>query len=412
MCTPNFRELQFFLSLLQTKLMSFKTPIICVSGTVGSGPYILTDSKRENYLTIGTSQVVPPSLPQEWSKFYAVQWTQVLRPLYQVSTNWMMQDGILLAQQLDSLGRVKEKYSLIIYEDQVFAIQESNQNIFTSQLFCDGRIQVNEQFVDQVLKIGTPYQFFAWDWTTEKSMSVCISNPQDPTCAAFVRSYCSQNYNTYPCQNFCKTLAEGGNFDCDQVADEYCAVPEHTQENNCGCFLTEQYYKNYFDDLQKEIGVPYPGIRECFYTPCASGKHRNHTLWNGTCPPMTLCVQNITFNNNGHIETIIVDQSQDCGQAPDFKYTCTDGKCVEVEEGRGAFNTSNCDGVCADALQYSCIDGKCQSVAEGTGDYDNSLCDDKCGKFPVWGYLLIAIGIVALLSLLFGMLYRRKKVKI
>jgi len=383
-----------------------KRPTLCDAGVLRPGPFTLTNLRRTQYVTVGDSVGVNAT----GDKIFQVQW-QAGIDFFKPEIQWIETDRLRIEEK-----RGQGHFELTVDNGTVFALYflPGQNNAYASHLLCDGKIKVETEsgpfFVEENFSATTVetegYRFSAWPVAKEGQIIQCLDSPGSAFCQDLVTSLCSEEYNTSLCQEFCKL---GGDYNCDQAAEIYCQEGDHHKEENCGCFLSETFYGNFFSDLLAKFGYIYPPKPECSYPPCVFGKRRNDNKFNYDCPDVNICYQNLVVNNEGHIGNLTPIQTINCTSgepmAPEYKYQCQAGTCVEVQEGLGTYKTADCDNKCQG---YACVQGKCVPSSEGRFD---STCDYSCevkwwDKIPIWGYIL---GGVLLLSIFAGVFRGKTK---
>lgn len=193
----------------------------------------------------------------------------------------------------------------------------------------------------------------------------------------------------------CRIFCGEKNINCDDRYTSYCASLTSKEALNkensemCGCFMGNQFYKGYFDEINKRYQFPVttPPNHVCYFDFCASSniKPYNEKQNPTRCPDILTCFQNVNveFNAGGNVRTgdIIIRQDAKCGQIntkcsiqadcskiPNSK--CTEGICKggtqpsppEVPQPIECKNGSEC-------LNGKCINGKCIYEPENKINY-------------------------------------------
>jgi hypothetical protein len=212
----------------------------------------------------------------------------------------------------------------------------------------------------------------------------CEDNPQDPNCFSWcnngelesnlckeiIGNFCQgENLKTTTCRLYCSNIT--GN--CDDPLSKYCKSlgTNAIKEPICGCFMGTPFYDTFFKSLSNEgLTVSYP-IPDCFYPKCANSSIKTHTWYTlqeekkNTCPNVNSCINQITINVDGSIDTKEFKIEQ--------KNTCNWG-----------LRPSDCEyNERIDSKANTCV--KCPDISLPTVDKKTCVCpnnqilkDDKC----------------------------------
>ncbi len=144
--------------------------------------------------------------------------------------------------------------------------------------------------------------------------------------------------------NLCREYCNRKETNCDAAIAGYCgSLPPNealNKENSelCGCFMGNQFYKGYFDEIQKRYKFPLgtPPDHTCYFPYCSSSNTKPYFYkQNPTrCPDVFNCFQSvdITFNTNGTISTgdININQTANCNKLVQKKCT-TETDCASIK---------------------------------------------------------------------------------
>lgn len=269
----------------------------------------------------------------------------------------------------------------------------------------------------------------------------CETNPEKDGCGLLkleapelykdiINNHCKDDKLT---KNICKTYCTEKNTNCDQRIQEYCRKlgPKDAlkRENSelCGCFMGNDFYKGYFDEIRKRYNFPItaPPSHVCYFDYCSTSNIKPYfEKQNPTrCPDVLSCFQNanVTINANGQVETgdIIINQSQVCQQAVQRKCKvqedcktvpgsiCTQGICKRTDQTppqpgppippQGTSCKTDKD--CTSHSSY-CVDSKCKKLDNVQCFTNNqcppsSLCENgKCIVKPQWNTPIIIISVI------------------
>ena len=127
--------------------------------------------------------------------------------------------------------------------------------------------------------------------------------------------------NTEQCQTWCKQKG----VDCDSRLKGYCKDIRGQKLDNsniCGCFLPDDFYKNYFESLTKKIAIP-PNMKEvppsCYFTSCSTQdlKPYNEKQDGLKCPNVQSCIQDVEYTNTGTVTNEpTLTQNSECNFCP------------------------------------------------------------------------------------------------
>lgn len=275
----------------------------------------------------------------------------------------------------------------------------------------------------------------------------CKSDPTKNGCY-LLRLLNKDEYNEV-LKNFCKdknletdtcfTYCQDKDVNCNQPIVNYCQGlgPDKALGKNassktkelCGCFMGNEFYKGYFDELKKKFQWPAgaPPSHVCYFDYCSSSnmKPYNERQNPTKCPDVLSCFQmvNIDFNSRGNIVTgdIIIKQDakctqikkkcnvqSDCNSVPGS--TCTNNLCLKPGEspnppgppgppGKQCITSKDC------LHNQTCIEGNCK-VYDGCLNNaqcpTNSVCSNKICKADKTNLSLtswIIIVVIAILTL-------------
>jgi hypothetical protein len=234
-------------------------------------------------------------------------------------------------------------------------------------------------------------------------------------------------------RGICKTYCTDKNTKCDQRIQEYCKKlgPREAlkRENSelCGCFMGNDFYKGYFDEIRKRYNFPItaPPSHVCYFDYCSTSNIKPYfEKQNPTrCPDVLSCFQNanVTINSTGQVETgdIIINQSQVCQQAIQRKCKvqedcktvpgsiCTQGICKRTDQSPSPpgppqppqQESCKTDKDCRTHSSY-CIDSKCKKLNKEQCFTNNqcspgtSCLNGKCIVSPSWNKTIIIISII------------------
>lgn len=269
----------------------------------------------------------------------------------------------------------------------------------------------------------------------------CESNPEKDGCGLLkleapelyndiVNNFCHDDKLT---RSICKTYCTDKNTNCDQRIQEYCKKlgPKDAlkRENSelCGCFMGNDFYKGYFDEIRKRYNFPItaPPSHVCYFDYCSTSNIKPYfEKQNPTrCPDVLSCFQNanVTINSTGQVETgdIIINQSQVCQQAIQRKCKvqedcktvpgsiCTQGICKRAEQSPPPpgppqppqQESCKVDKDCTSHSTY-CVNSRCKKLDKEQCLTSNqcppgSLCvSGKCIVSPTWNKTIIIISII------------------
>lgn len=192
----------------------------------------------------------------------------------------------------------------------------------------------------------------------------------------------------------CRTFCGERNTNCDARIEAHCKSlsPKealNTQNSDlCGCFMGNQFYKGYFDELKKKFNFPItaPPSHVCYFDMCASTnvKPYNEKQNPTRCPDVISCFQNVNvvFDGNGNVINgdIIVKQDQQCGV---IQRKCSSKNDCQKE----STNTECISGVCANPNAPPPSPQPPQPVPsppqgpDGCGHWETRI-DGKCVRVP------------------------------
>jgi len=163
----------------------------------------------------------------------------------------------------------------------------------------------------------------------------CKSNPEKLGCDFLkytapdvykdvVNTYCKDDkLHTRVCRQHCGDT----NVNCDERIESYCKslgakALDKDHSDVCGCFMGNQFYKGYFDELKKKFNFPgtAPPSHVCYFDYCASSnlKPYNYKQNPAKCPDVMNCFQNtevvITAGGNIEMGDVTVKPTLQCQQ--------------------------------------------------------------------------------------------------
>lgn len=228
-------------------------------------------------------------------------------------------------------------------------------------------------------------------------VSYCRSFPQDPNCNEWCRdnpedcqsqlsNFCKGEFlNSDVCQKYCSLP----NVNCDSVLIDYANTLYKQDPNKAisnpilGCFLPQEYYDKYYNDLNSKIlGLQtVPRINTCFYSRCANSTQQTFTVKQKPpgCPNINACIQVANINVDGSIAgDVTVSQTMECQS--NFQKKLDPASCDKTQY---LDLTSN---VCIDCPVNSIPDylnQKCQYCGEGFYNVDGKCGSCETGQITV-----------------------------
>lgn len=228
--------------------------------------------------------------------------------------------------------------------------------------------------------------------------SGCGSLCTDPKsiCYSSMSKYCeSDNLYSASCSSFCGN----SEVNCDAQITAHCATMDYktaldpSNANMCSCFLSPDFYQNFFEQLKKDVTgtESLPSIPDCYFPQCSAAangngmatyRYKQFAKAGATnCPNIQQCIQIANIDNRGEISgNIVVNQSENCNFSPNCtgnqvtvkssiggdKYRIT---CKDCPEGTKP-NLDNTDCVAViptcDKTTQILVNNKCQNCASGT----------------------------------------------
>jgi hypothetical protein len=157
----------------------------------------------------------------------------------------------------------------------------------------------------------------------------------------------------------------------------------------CGCFYPPSVYSTFNDTITKKWNVP-PGTLtdqpRCSYPDCVSAAIKPPDDPARVCKPLALttCLQNVTVDATGAVISggIVVSQNAACASSWSQK-----GTTPTPSDGTTPSTPCTVDSNCPSGQH--CVSGTCVPIPSAATT-----------KFPVWGYILIAIGVLFLLGII------------
>lgn len=257
--------------------------------------------------------------------------------------------------------------------------------------------------------------------STDKDRKVqdmfCTANPSNSSCANFCIPSNSPGsdtgYTTPLCYDSMLNFCQGDNMNnqtciswlsqnsvfqddyiykyCNDMINKGYDISDQKLSQICGCFMTDDYYNNYFSSLNKYMNIPnyLPYRPECYFAPCSAGSIKTKTQKQTpvSCPNITDCIQVDSVNINGIIDggNINIFEDNSCNitrkcnpesAACDETAPCCDGlKCVKGSCQKPVIPCSkqneSCDisNYCCSGL--NCVKGYCQIPCS----QQNESCD-------------------------------------
>jgi hypothetical protein len=167
----------------------------------------------------------------------------------------------------------------------------------------------------------------------------CSSNPSDSTCAGFCIPGSSPGMDsgyTPVCYDVMLNFCQGDNMNdatclswlsqnsvfqddylykyCNDLINKGYDISDEKLSNICGCFMSDEYYNNYFSSLNKYLNIPnyLPYRPECYFSPCSAKSIKTKTQKQTPlkCSNIAECVQVDSVNINGIIEGGNIDISE------------------------------------------------------------------------------------------------------
>lgn len=141
--------------------------------------------------------------------------------------------------------------------------------------------------------------------------------------------YCSIGDRFLDTESGCMEYCSLKGSNCDRQLNEYCSnkvTSADTLANDphlarvCGCFQPLQLQEEKCSNLQKHFNVPIPCARsDCFdkycYNPQSIKSYNEKQGNNGACPNISLCLESISFDNQGVISgNVNLSQNPQCSQ--------------------------------------------------------------------------------------------------
>jgi hypothetical protein len=232
----------------------------------------------------------------------------------------------------------------------------------------------------------------------------CATRAGSTTCNNSQKAFCDQNLGSPVCKEWCKNK----NVDCDSALQRHCQGTTQkprdplealaTDPDLCGCFLKPSFYTNYYADLSKQFTIPasFPPLKQCSFAPCASSRIQPTLVktGNGMCPNVQLCITDVEFNNEGHINgDVKIDANNVCKFYTPLKYewdygtwsACKNGaqtrkvSCLDTN-GKNATldkcNPSSLEPDTQECKQYDWDVGKYDGKCEAGYEYRSVTCLD------------------------------------
>lgn len=231
-----------------------------------------------------------------------------------------------------------------------------------------------------------------------------------------LNQYCEDGkLGTRICRQYCGDT----NTNCDQRIERYCksldpkVALDKDHSDVCGCFMGNQFYKGYFDELRKRFNFPVsaPPSHVCYFDYCTSSnlKPYNYKQNPTKCPDVLNCFQNtqvvITAGGSIEIGDVTVKPTLECQQLVQRKCTadsdckldsgarCVQGVCKR-EGGTPSPPQCSADSQCPRNMR--CVGGKCASTCSV---FCYGTCvDGKCTYEPVTDQRLVAFAALAALG--------------
>ena len=288
----------------------------------------------------------------------------------------------------------------------------NNVKLFCSQhdtesqgpyLFSDSRC-INWASDDPKRTSATLDQYCQTHPDTMFCADFCATRAGSTTCNNSQKAFCDQNLGSPVCKEWCKNK----NVNCDSALQRHCQGTTQkprdplealaTDPDLCGCFLKPFFYDNYYADLRKKFTIPdsFSSLKQCSFAPCASSRIQPTLVktGNGLCPNVQLCITDVEFNNEGHINgDVKIDANNVCKFYTPLKYewdygtwsACKNGaqtrkvSCLDTN-GKNATldkcNPSSLEPDTQECKQYDWDVGKYDGKCEAGYEYRSVTCLD------------------------------------
>jgi hypothetical protein len=229
----------------------------------------------------------------------------------------------------------------------------------------------------------------ASDTDDPRCLEVCMQDghKEGPTCRKWWNNYCKKRgsdgtHNMFKdeCREYCINHREYCRDNLLSICDSYPLtdiVDDPEKSRVCGCFLPDDIYKTYYNDLINKLRVPEGGIPyypECFFKDCANAAIKAREPQK--CPDIVSCVSNQTLTHNGNINNIIFYNTQECGR---YAVSCdSNTECLNNE----MCDNGTCRLVCINDAQCGsdmvCNSGKCGRECKSPCKTDESCVSGLC----------------------------------
>jgi hypothetical protein len=181
-----------------------------------------------------------------------------------------------------------------IFNKMLSAITGENTMTFTSQAQQNNCVDWCSKVANEDVSSYKQCELYNWERNYCKDDKLL----SDAICV----NYCNPLSTDIASQEWCKTARQ--NY-CKQQYDLYKSKGDEEllkwlQTTECACYLPDEVYNSYSDNLKKKIGSSNQLVldyidthKKCLFPACAKqSKNYNHE----TCPDLMFCVQDVTLN--------------------------------------------------------------------------------------------------------------------
>jgi hypothetical protein len=155
---------------------------------------------------------------------------------------------------------------------------------------------------------------------------ICVNQGRihgNASCNGTIISECSLNMDQAACKTQCGPVPPFNTFPCSNIMTTYCdskcnnsdgtvkseCLPggNNTLRNLCGCYLSAQFFSNYYASLQSRVGgLPTAARKDCYYQDCGGALVLPDAVRAGTalpCPAVQQCITVTNIQNSGAINS-------------------------------------------------------------------------------------------------------------